>query len=274
MFCYHIGIGSIFILFVLNFYIFTQISRERTSFSSSTLSTKKNKVKIVQSSNVDYFNRMKQHVRSIQRYARVRNYSFYFEKQEEFTKISKPLFLKKQLELDEDEDWLVWLDTDMQVMDFSITIESLIPNECDLIVQNDEKTINSGFMILKRKSPHVREIVDNWLYFFSTNPLTLFDQNPLQEAILHYALEDRTSNHLCPNSVTAERFCYNQTLARHGYDFKHRQRIKRVCSLDLALNMKESRGYCDGDFLRHEASTTNFLFIQVNNLVKKLRWIC
>ena len=217
---------------------------------------------------------MKEHVRSIKRYARVRNYSFYFEKQDNFTKVSKPLFLKNQLDMYGEEEWLVWLDSDMQVMNFSQTIESLIPNECDFIVQNDEKTMNTGFMILKRNSKDVREIIEKWLFFFATNPQTLFDQNPLQEAILHYALEDATSNHLCPNIVTAERSCYNQTLGAHGYDFKHRQRMKRVCSLDLPINMKESRGYCTGDFLRHEASSTNFLFIKVNNIVKKLRGFC
>ncbi len=75
--------------------------------------------------------------------------------------------LKKHLH---DFDWLVWIDSDLLIMNFKIRLETFIPrnDDIDIVITSDKNGINAGIFFW-RNSPSGHETLDKWAKLASSN---------------------------------------------------------------------------------------------------------
>jgi hypothetical protein len=67
-------------------------------------------------------------------------------------------------------DWLVWIDSDLLIMNFNIRLETFLPRnmDIDLVITADESGINAG-LFLWRNSPSGHNLLNRWARMMTSN---------------------------------------------------------------------------------------------------------
>jgi Protein of unknown function, DUF273 len=155
--------------------------------------------------------------------------------------------------LEEKCEWVFWMDADTVIMNSSISLESFLPEDFDLLLTEEKgQSWNAGAWVI-RNSPWSLEFLDTWwnmTSFVRPKGLAISGDN---DALKHY-LTERHDELFGTKIVQVTRCTFNSVAT---FLSKKRQKEMTLDEIKVLFGHNSHRHYYKGDFVAHVAGVHN-----------------